>query len=130
MAIIYLSGPIADVTKEEASGWRNQAAEFLADKGHKALDPLRRKNRDYRSIVEHDLNDVEKSDITLAYVPMGRQMIGTSMEIFYANRILRRTVIVWGHHCKDTHPWIFQNAKHIFLPLEDALDYIASNIKP
>lgn len=126
MGMVYLSGPMEDVTKEEAGEWRDEATKFLKKHGHTVYDPTCRTHMDHKTIVEFDINEIEKSDMLLTFFPMTKKirLIGTSMEIFYANRILRRPTILWGHECNNSHPWVFQNASHIFLHLKDALEYV------
>ena len=85
MTTIYLGGPIAGCLDEEASGWRNQ---FMADLPTFSFkDPM---VRDYRGIedesvneiVELDKEDIDQSDIVLAYC--WQVSVGTSMEVYYA----------------------------------------------
>ena len=126
--MVYLSGPMERVSADEMNVWRQKAIKSLEAAGFGCYDPTHRVGIDHRKIVEEDLYEIERSDIILAYVPLGKpepvQMIGTSMEIFYANRILHRPVIVWGHAMKDVHPWVFQMARSIYVDLDQALEEI------
>lgn len=85
MTTVYLGGPINGATDEEASGWRDRFIFELGDE-FEYRNPM---ERDYRGredecvgeIVELDKEDIDQSDILLAYC--WQVSVGTSMEVFY-----------------------------------------------
>jgi len=66
--------------------------------------------RSSKSIVEDDLEKIRKSDGIVAFAQNLR--VGTSMEIFFAGRILHIPVIVLTRRHKS-HPWILEHAAAI-----------------
>lgn len=124
---VFLCGPIRGVTREESLGWRKKATRYLSSK-FEVVHALRGREKeetftDYRAAVIRDLNDIKNSDILLVNDTLqGCSMIGTSMEIFYANQ-QNIPIIVFGNaHDKD----YFMNY-HIHLrvnSLEEACDVL------
>jgi len=83
------------------------------------IDKLKERSKEQReylrtrsayNIVEDDLEKIRKSDGIIAFAQNLR--VGTAMEIFFAGRILRITVIVLTRRHKN-HPWITQHAQTI-----------------
>lgn len=89
MTTIYLAGPINGCTDEEMHDWRDDLAYQLLERNSN-LVILTPTARDYRGkeaenvriIVEGDKDDINASDVVIAYCP--RPSVGTSMEVFYA----------------------------------------------
>ena len=88
---VYLAGPIAGCTDEQAHGWRDEVKEKLDELGIGYFDPMA---RDFRNngakdhmaeIVEGDLEEIDKSNVLLANV--WQVSAGTSMEIFYSSHV-------------------------------------------
>jgi nucleoside 2-deoxyribosyltransferase len=112
---VYLSGPIAGLTYEEARyGWRKTVADQLAP-GIRALSPMRHEGHlaevrgpleaadqlDHffsgsRIIVEKDRLDIERSDIVLVNLlgAMERVSLGTVAEIGMAYAMGKKVVLV------------------------------------
>lgn len=131
--IVYLAGPIQNISPEDATKWRKQAKEYLEKMGIGCLDPTLGKDltkREYnlseikRDIIKTDKRNILKSDMVLADISRDCIMNGTAMEIMFAymNHI---PVVAWGtKNAKD--PWIIGHIAQIFPFLCIALDYIKS----
>ena len=85
---IYLSGPIAGCTDDEANSWRDVFAGMCSLHAIDTLNPMR---RDYRNadrialrneIVELDKHDIDCSDALVVY--FSKPSVGTAMEVLYA----------------------------------------------
>jgi len=124
-ANIYLAGPIAQCSDEEAMSWREKAKQALV--GHyDILDPMR---RDYRGqseapaeeIVTEDLKDITHSDVLLANA--WKPSVGTSMEIWIASQQPNTKVVViapercspWHRYCADEVVSSLQDAYKILI---------------
>lgn len=124
---VFLCGPIRKITRKESLTWRKKAIKRLSPK-FEVVHALRGREiketfTDYRAAVIRDFNDIKNSDILLVNdTILDCSMIGTSMEIFYANQ-QNIPIIVFGHaHDKD----YFMNY-HIHLrvdSLEDACEVL------
>lgn len=124
MQTIYLAGPMAGCTDSEMNDWReNLMKEFPSQ--FFFLNPTR---RDYRylegtidfyeasNVVEPDKNDIDHSDIVIAYCP--KPSVGTSMEIFYAwnQGIPVFAVVPEG---APLSPWIVYHSSEVFRTFEE-----------
>lgn len=121
---IYLCGPIQNCTDAECKDWRAKAADAWPGV---SLDPMR---RDYRGrelenpaqLVADDLEDITNSDALIVW--FDRPSVGTSMEIFFAAKILRIPVVVIDARADRTGPlsvWLVYHATQIHTTLEGAL---------
>jgi len=79
------------------------------------ISPYGRK-REYKTIVERDLETIDEVDGLLAFLPY--PTIGVSMEIFYAGYILKKPVFVITES-QALHPWVRACSKGIYRNLED-----------
>lgn len=130
---VYLGGPINGCTDEEANGWRIQAKALIWQLGHQWLDPM---DRDYRGremepgiaaeIVESDKADIDQCDLILVNCP--KPSVGSSMEIFYANRPrdplgerLHRVVAVVPRD-KAPSPWLVYHTDALYHSVVEALE--------
>lgn len=104
--IVFLSGPMRGIPREEGLAWRRKATTLLrkhfyvihAYRGRELAETF----PDPRGAVIRDLNDIKRSDIMIVNdsIPQA-SMIGTAMEIFWANQ-LKKVIIVFGNvHEKD-----------------------------
>jgi nucleoside 2-deoxyribosyltransferase len=95
MATVYLAGPIDNVSLNEASGWREQAAALLNESGHLVCDPNRvwvlseaqRKSlspHELGAIVGVDLFAVQTVDALLVWCDRDTRMCGTYIETGWA----------------------------------------------
>lgn len=124
MKVIYLCGPIKDRTDAQCKAWRE---EFKAKWYGVCLDPLRRdyrgrEHKDRAQLVEDDLNDINKADALVVYYDS--PSIGTTMELFYAKRILRkRTVLlnVSGKQPEELSAWLIHHIDGIANTVDGAI---------
>jgi len=107
--VVYLAGPINDVTVQQAANWREVWAERLALLGYDYIDPFEAKSalrsKNYlgknldkvaidsglitsQEVIQHSLDMTEKSDIVvLNFLDVKRfniHTIGTSAELVFA----------------------------------------------
>ena len=130
---IYLAGPILGCTDEEVNGWRQGFMGRLPTCGF--LDPMR---RDYRGreaenadvIVEEDKEDIDASDVLLAYC--WQASWGTGMEIHYAWSKTGHTngggdflnVVVVIPEGITVSPWLIYHSHVVVKTLEEAAAHI------
>ena len=123
MPKVYLAGPIAGLTDEQARDWRNDVSDRLKQHGITGISPLRcekpanGKTFDdgpqldpnfAREILAKNSYDVKACDVTLAYLPKPpegkRHSWGTMWEVG-ATRILGKPVfIVTNDPVLEKHP--------------------------
>lgn len=110
---VFISGPIQGV--EEKQSYRDRLRELLLRYGYEPVDPWQREKALYRGppekwwnnvppegFIQRDLEDIEKCDILIAYMP--RLSAGTCMELFYAKLKNKKTVTIC--HLENPSPWI------------------------
>jgi len=106
MKIVFLSGPMRGIPREEALAWRKNASKLLS-KRFRVLHALRgRESRetftDSRAAVIRDLNDIKNADILLVNDTFkGCSMIGTSMEVFFAHEEKKPVILFGNAHAGD-----------------------------
>lgn len=120
----YLAGPIRKVPLDVAIEWREKATQDLAKLGFASLSPMHRSNLMPTHIVEQDLRDIQLATAVLAYVPEDIVTLGTPMEIFYANYVLHKPVIVFGTNEDVLSPWIREFCIFHHTLYEEALVFI------
>lgn len=118
---INLDNPFYDHDRNDI-----KALDRLEDDSPEQVKYFKERNTEtmVESIVEGDLELIRKSDglITQIKTPS----IGTSMEIFFASRILRIPVyIVTKKHA--THPWIKKHATVIFSDMAEFEKFVEKN---
>ena len=117
--IIYLAGPIAGCTDDEAHGWRNETIEEFKDI-YEFKNPMvrdfRERSFDYVKLVEADLADIKVSSIILINCWM--PSFGSSQEMVYASKIFGKTVITIRP--KPVSPWITYHSTIVVPDLEAA----------
>lgn len=107
MSIIYLAGPMENVSDAEQMGWRDQMTLGLPE--WSVLNPVHRSKKDgynHRRIYELDMRDVRNSDVVFADLRRGqREAHGTAMEVqeAYSRNI---PVIGWGVQDQKKHPFL------------------------
>ena len=127
---VYLSGPIAGLTFDEANEWRQQVADVFAKVGIETLNPLRRRmffNADEEDvspneIVQRDLADVRASDLVL--INWSSMSIGTACELWECYRSGKPAILVSSDPRITKHPWVQVCATRIFGDLAEAIKYI------
>ena len=120
---VYLGGPIAGCTDEEAKDWRNHLKKILPS--IEFSDPM---DRDFREvdgdhtevIVEGDLDAIDSCDVLLANC--WKIGWGTGMEIMYASRWadIKILTIVPPEH--PISPWLTYHCDYIARSMEDAIE--------
>ncbi len=127
----FISGPIQGMETEQ--GYREAIAKVCAKLGYDVIDPWLREKVIYRKdepcwwnqvpaadFVRRDLEDAEKCDVMIAYLP--RLSAGACMELFYAKSKGKKVIVVSDMDCLS--PWIVVHSDVIlrsFAELEDAL---------
>jgi nucleoside 2-deoxyribosyltransferase len=119
--VLYLAGPINGRDDFDCKVWRDLVTMKWVGK---TLDPMR---RDYRSvtlgpevaaeIVAGDLLDIRNSDALLVY--FDQPSVGTSMEIFYAEHVLKKPVFIVNVSRKPVSPWLLHHSTVIFERLDE-----------
>ena len=141
---IYLAGPIAGCTKDEATEWRDDVQKSLPH-GIIGISPLRceplkdgmrfteegateKMWSDPRAIATKNWLDTESCDLVLAYLPKElnerRPSYGTTIEIGWAIGLRKPLIVVSDDDYLMNHPLIKHNASWRFDNLEDAADVI------
>jgi nucleoside 2-deoxyribosyltransferase len=141
---IYLAGPIAGLTEEEATTWRNDVDLMLPDNivGISPLrcEPLRpgmvytddgatdKMWSDPRAINAKNWLDTESADLVLAYLPKEmndrRPSIGTIIEIGWSIGLKKPLIVVSDDEQIMDHPLIECNAAWRFKTLDEAIEVI------
>jgi nucleoside 2-deoxyribosyltransferase len=108
--IIYLAGPMENVSEHEALQWRDKAKEILHLNNVATLDPCRRihdfQPKYMRRIFELDLRDIQECDLILANLNDPKlAKHGTAMEVFYAAYVLRKPVVAFKADPTVLHPF-------------------------
>ena len=146
--VIYLAGPIAGLTENEATTWRNEVSEQLREASNGnivGISPLRcepvEPGMTYttpgavdkmwsapRAINAKNWLDTESADLVLAYLPKEmndrRPSIGTIIEIGWTIGLKKPLIVVSDDNQMLDHPLIECNAAWRFNHLEDALEVI------
>lgn len=141
--IVYLAGPIAGCTFDEAVDWRLGAAARLEHFGVRCLSPMRAKDalrgtqigRDFheyasngpfftsRGIMERDSTDVRRCDAMLVNL-LGTTTLttGTVMELGWAwwERIPRIVAVEEIGNVHDRHPMVHEAIGGLRFPTLDA----------
>lgn len=123
---VYLAGPILACTDEQATGWREQVKQALAER-YTWLDPMVRDYRgdsdtDAAEIVLGDEDAIQAADLVL--VNAEQPTWGTAMEVRAAAIEYRKFVIVV---CNSpvVSPWLRYHAQVVLPTMSDAIDFLA-----
>jgi hypothetical protein len=134
---IYLSGPMAGKTFEEATGWRNSFKELLSSGISmglavdvvKYLDPCDRWyesyaeiSRDSRSIVSIDKLEYRSADIVV--VNCLEKGWGTPMEMFDAYEHYDKIVLSYIGTQEFPSIWVKEHSTQMFRSLEEIVFWI------
>ena len=130
---VYLSGPIAGLTFDEANGWRQEVTDAFAKVGITTLNPLRRRmffnaddedaaNSAPNEIVQRDVGDVRAADLTLIY--WTGMSLGTACELWECHREGKPVILVSSDPRITKHPWVQVCATRVFDNLREAVKYI------
>ncbi|MEM3769954.1 MAG: nucleoside 2-deoxyribosyltransferase [Candidatus Bathyarchaeia archaeon] len=109
----FISGPIQGM--ETKQSYRETIRKICISCGYEPIDPWQREKIIYRGaehgwwkkvpvadFIKRDLEDIEKCDILIAYVP--KLSAGTCMELFYAKMKGKKTICICK--IKNPSPWI------------------------
>ena len=113
---------------ENNQGYRKPITETCHRLGLDVIDPWRREKILYKGneacwwkkcvpmdFVQRDLNDADKCDLMVVYLP--KLSAGACMEMFYAKRKGKRIVVVSEMECLS--PWIVMHSDVIIKHLEE-----------
>ena len=141
---VYLAGPIAGCTEEEATEWREYVCTYFTH-GIIGISPLRceplKQGVTYtddgappkmwsapRAIATKNWLDTESCDLVLAYLPQElndrRPSYGTVIEIGWAIGLRKPLIVVSDDKYLMDHPLIKHNASWRLDNLEDAAEVI------
>ena len=131
---VFISGPIQGMENEQS--YREVIGKICVRLGYETVDPWLREKAIYMGnepcwwtkvpatgFVERDLEDIERCDVLIAYLP--RLSAGTCMELFYAKRRGKRVITISG--MVQLSPWIVVHSDSILQnveQLEDALKQV------
>lgn len=123
---IYLAGPIAGCTDEEANDWRSQIRAGLADQDIVILDPM---DRDFRGVpmtpqIASDIVTGDKSEIDtcdIAVFNCWKPGWGTAMEMLYAYDIACAYVVAIVPTDVSLSPWIIEHSYRVVYDVKDAV---------
>ena len=125
--IVFLSGPMKGIPRQEGIEWRIKAQKLLGEK-FKTLHAYRGREKketfpDPRGAIIRDKNDIRKADIVLVNDTFKHaSMIGTSMEVLYAYS-LEKIIIVFGEAHKGDY-WLDYHSHIRTKTLEEACKLI------
>jgi nucleoside 2-deoxyribosyltransferase len=125
----FISGPIQGMEAEQ--GYREDIGSICIRLGYQVVDPWLREKAIYRKdepqwwtnvpaagFIERDLEDIQKCDVVIAYLP--KLSAGTCMEIFYAKRRGKKVIVISG--MKDLSPWVVVHSDVILGSIEELED--------
>jgi nucleoside 2-deoxyribosyltransferase len=147
---VYLAGPVLGMTEKAANDWRQDVAERLAQHGIVGISPLRCEpihGQTYqpgypddrfgtaRAIMHKNLLDVQKCDMTLAYLPRPREPLpgefdlphhswGTMAELSWAKALGKPAVLVTDDPKIRAHPVLNASAGWVLDNFTDACDVL------
>jgi nucleoside 2-deoxyribosyltransferase len=132
---VFVSGPIQGVETEQQ--YRDIIGEICVRCGFEVVDPWKREKVLYNGIehgwwnkvpvvdfVRRDLEDIEKCDILVAYLP--KLSAGTCMELFYAKLKGKKTVCI--SKIENTSPWITAHSDIMLKSIEELQDTLKRKI--
>jgi len=124
--LVFIAGPIQGV--EDKQEYRKVLKKLLEAHGYRVVDPWEREKVLYkaeepgwwkevppRDFIKRDLEDIDRSDILLAYLPL--LSAGTCMELFYAKMKGKRTIVIC--ELKNPSPWILVHADELYGSIEE-----------
>jgi nucleoside 2-deoxyribosyltransferase len=110
---IFISGPIQGMEKQQS--YRTKIKQICIRCGFEPIDPWQREKILYRdtrpgwwnnvpaaSFIQRDLQDIDKSNLLVAYLP--KLSAGTCMELFYAKTKGKKTICIC--QLNQPSPWI------------------------
>lgn len=140
-AKVYLAGPVAGLTYDEAMAWRREAAKKLADYGLEAVFPMENEKAlkdagplpaggvegvpgcSAAEIFESDMEALRQCDYLLCnLLGAKRPSLGSAWELGYAyNRADMVSYAVVAPGSIHDHVFITQGADYVFTDLDEAI---------
>lgn len=131
---VFISGPIQGM--EQNQSYRNKLQEMLLRCGYEPLDPWQREKVLYSSagrdwwrnvpptdFIKRDLEDIDRCDLLVAYLP--KLSAGTCMELFYAKRRGKKTVVIC--QIENPSPWIVTHSDVLLKTVEDLKKWLEAH---
>ena len=128
---VFISGPIQGMEGEQ--GYRERLRKILVEYGYEVVDPWERERVVYSvgggewwrnvpivGFIRRDLEDIEGCDVFVAYLP--RLSAGTCMELFYARRCGKRTVVIC--ELENPSPWIVHHSDVLLKSIKELEDHL------
>jgi nucleoside 2-deoxyribosyltransferase len=122
----FISGPIQGIETEQF--YRDVIREICICCGYEPVDPWQREKIIYKGVepgwwmkvpsadfIKRDLEDIEKCDILIAYLP--RLSAGTCMELFYAKIKGKKTICIC--QIENPSPWIIVHSDIILKRIDE-----------
>lgn len=123
---VFISGPIQGMEHDQS--YRDRLRAILQAHGYEPVDPWQREKvvysptgRDWwrnvppQDFIGRDLEDIDRCEMLVAYLP--RLSAGSCMELFYAKRRGKRTVVICG--LEDPSPWIVHHSDVFLRSMEE-----------
>ena len=128
----FISGPILGMENNQA--YRDRITEICVKLGFEVIDPWRRErvlytgdeqcwwsNVPVAGFVQRDLDDAEKCDVMIVYLP--KLSAGACMEMFYAKRKGKKVIVISEMECLS--PWIIVHSDKIVKRVAELEDVLA-----
>lgn len=125
----FISGPIQGMETEQE--YRDAIRDICIHCGYEPVDPWEREKilcKETREgwwnkvtaadFVKRDLEDIEKSDVLIAYFP--KLSAGTCMELFYAKLRGKKTISIC--QIANPSPWIIVHSDKVLTKIEELED--------
>ena len=132
MKTVFLCGPIRGLDKSDYLGWRKEAEKKLGD-DFNVIHALRHCEEKGsfpfpKAKVARDKHDILNSDIILVNDTFeNASMIGTSMEVIFANE-RDKIVVIFGEAHKNDF-WLETHSHIRFYNLDEAIDFVRKMLK-
>ena len=133
---IFISGPIQDM--EDNQSYRDVIRDICLRCGFEPVDPWLRERIFYRAsehgrwinvssldFIRRDLEDIERCDILVAYLP--RLSAGTCMELFYAKLKGKKTITIC--ELDNPSPWIIAHSDVLLKRIEELEEQLRKESK-
>jgi nucleoside 2-deoxyribosyltransferase len=124
--VVFISGPIQGMEAEQ--DYREVIRKTCTRLGYDVIDPWLREKVIYRKdepcwwnnvpaadFVRRDLEDAEKCDVMIVYMP--RLSAGACMELFYAKLKGKKVIVISDMDCLS--PWIVVHSDKIVARFEE-----------
>jgi nucleoside 2-deoxyribosyltransferase len=136
--LVYLSGMMDGVSKEDGNGWRQEAAQILRESGFDVFNPYEKhggpkENYTANEIYNFDIYWLDKSDIILANLNLPETIKNKDIPFFTIGELFlgyrcRKPIISYTNCLNGRFGYdaiVTKNASN----LEECLDYIIKNFQ-